>query len=98
MMKKCLFKYAPDSEEKFELKKNGAKHFVLVAVANVNATLNTACELETKQFVKTPTKKSKTNINNNNNNNNKSPWSPKKKIPGKNKREKVRGVIICIHP
>ena len=48
LMKKRLFEYALDSEEKFELKNNETKNHVLVAVVNANATLNTTCELETK--------------------------------------------------
>lgn len=48
MMKNRLFEYAPDLEEKFELKNNGAKNHVLVAVVNANATLKIACEPETK--------------------------------------------------
>ena len=81
LMKKRLFEYAPDSEEKFELKNNETKNHVLVVVADANTTLNTTCELETKQPTKTLTKKSKTkfntiNDNNNNNNNNNNKKSP----------------------
>ena len=84
LMKKRLFEYAPDSEEKFELKNNETKNHVLV-VADANATLNTTCELETKQPTKTLTKKSKTNFNtindDNNNNNNNNNNNKKKKSP-----------------
>ena len=74
--------------ENFELRKNGTKNHVPVAVADANATQIMACESETKQFAKTPKKKSKTNINtiNDNNNNNKSLWS--KKIQGRTRGRK----------
>ena len=73
-MKKHLFEYALDLVENFELKKNSTKNHVPITVANANATQNMAYESKTKQFAKTPKKKSKTNINtiNDNNNNNKS--------------------------
>lgn len=76
-MEKRLFEYTPDLEENFELKKNETKNYVPCVVVDANTTWNIAYKLETKQFAKTLTKKSKTNIytinNNNNNNKKKSP-------------------------
>ena len=106
LIKKRLFEYAPDSEEKFELKNNETKNHVLVVVADADATLNTTYELETKQPTKTLTKKSKTNFNtinddnnnnNNNNNNNKkkSPWSKKKTPKKEQERESERSHHLC---